>query len=579
MDGSVSRRNFLRLTGGIAAVTALEPLAPFDMLSTAGAAEAGQISAVGPVASLAAGHTAAGLVVVDVLYAPDEDGYWILVSDGTITAIDAPFHGHRPSLAADEHVAAMASTPTGDGYWLFTSLGYVHAYGAAVHMGDLRDFVLVGPIVDAVALPDGSGYYLLGNDGGIFTFGAAAFHGSVPQILPGVPLASPVNGLVPHGLTGYWLIAGDGGLFSFGSAPFVGSVPQVLPGVSLAAPVVGALASGSAYLMVAGDGGIFNFGNSVYLGSRPAIPLEPGRPRSPVTAVDVLDDRSGYLMVDEAGIPWGFGESGYPRFGPSVGPRARHTHAFIGRWPIGAVPYRWSSDEPIRYVINNDSGPADDALVQQMIMDAVADVAAASGLTFEFVGTTTEYVGHSLAEPDENADPDEEQVEDVDARESFQPGRYGSGWAPVWIGARPDFIETTTIGQATLSSHLHERVTRIVEIDGVLYDTGEPTWVTGTVAFHWKDGSERVTLDMIPRILRHELGHLVGLNHARDSNQLMYELIGPVHEFGAGDQLGLHLLGRATRHPAAPGPEDGVVIQRAASPVPVASATSSCKLA
>ncbi len=574
VNGSLSRRNFLRLSSGVAAATALEQLAPFDIISNAGASESGQISAVGPIQSSVAGHTTVGLVVVSVLYTPEEDGYWVLVSDGTVISIDAPFHGHRPALVADEHVAAMASTPTGDGYWLFTSLGYVHSYGAAVHMGDLRDLVLAGPIVDAVSLPDGSGYYLLGNDGGIFTFGAAAFHGSIPQILPGVPLVSPVNGLVPHGATGYWLIAGDGGLFSFGSAPFVGSVPQVLPGVRLAAPVVGALASGSAYLMVAGDGGIFNFGDSVYLGSRPAIPLAEHELRSPVTAVDVLQDRSGYLMVDEVGMPWGFGASAYPRFGPSTGPHARHTHDFIGRWPIGAVPYRWASDEPIRYVINNDFGPADNALVQEMIMEAVAEVEVATGLTFLFVGTTTEYVGHTLANP-----PDQGLVEVVDQRDAYQPARYGETWAPVWIGARPYFSLTSTVGQASLTAHLEERITGVVEIDGILYDSGEPTWITGTVAFHWDDNSAQVTIDSIPRILRHELGHLVGLHHARDSAQVMYELIGEHNAFASGDLLGLHLLGNATRHPAAPGPNEGFILPQVNSSTFASTASAACRLA
>lgn len=571
MDGSLSRRSFLRLTGGIAAATALEPLAPFDILSPAGATEHGEISALGPIESLVAGHTGVGLVVVDVLYTPTEAGYWIVISDGTVIAIDAPFHGHQPTLAANEHVAAMACTPTGDGYWLFTSLGFVHAYGAAVHMGDLRDLVLAGQIVDAVALPDGSGYYLLGSDGGIFSFGSAVFHGSVPQVLPGVLLASPVNGLVPHGTTGYWLIAGDGGLFSFGSAPFSGSVPQVLPGVPLAAPVVGALASGTAYLMVAGDGGIFNFGNSVYLGARPAIPRQQFEYRADVTAVDVLDDRSGYLMVDEFGTPWGFGASESPSFGPSFGPRARLTHSYIGTWPVGAVPYRWASDEPIRFVINNDQGPADDALIQQMILDAVADIEAATGLTFEFVGTTPEYVGHTLISVGG------ELEEQVDNREAHQPARYGDAWAPVWIGARNDFEATATVGQAKPTSHHEVRTTRIVEIDGELFTAGEPTWISGSVAFHWSEGGERVSIDDIPRILRHELGHLVGLGHAGDAAQVMFPIIGAHDAFGEGDKLGLHLVGNATKHPPAPGPNVGVIVPQS-SQLPAPTASPACRM-
>ncbi|MDG2114140.1 MAG: hypothetical protein P8N02_16195, partial [Actinomycetota bacterium] len=89
---------------------------------------------------------------------------------------------------------------------------------------------LAGPIVDSAALADGSGYCMLGSDGGVLTFGDATYVSSVPQVLPGVTLASPVNGLVvdPDG-SGYWMVAGDGGAFAF-DADFVGSVPAVLPG-------------------------------------------------------------------------------------------------------------------------------------------------------------------------------------------------------------------------------------------------------------------------------------------------------------------------------------------------------------
>ena len=551
LTGSVSRRNFLRLTGGAAALTAFETFAPLKLLDSVGAIE-GEISATEPIVATVAGHTTAGLVVVDIVYTTDETGYWVLVSDGRVIAIDAPFFGDRPTLLENEYVAALAPTPTGDGYWLFTSTGRVFTYGAATPYGDLSGIALAGPVVDAVSLPSGTGYYMLASDGGVFAFGSASFHGSIPQLLPGVQLNQPVNGLVPSGPGGYWLVAGDGGLFSFGTASYVGSVPEVLPGVPLAAPVVGAIASGTAYMMVGSDGGIFNFGDSIFHGSRPATPEASGELRSPVTCVDVLADRSGYLMLDEAGTPWGFGASATPSEGAAVGGQARHTHAYLAKWDLDTMPFRWPAAEAIHYVINNDFGPPE---APDMIFAAIADVTAATGLSFVFDGFTTEYVGHRLISVD---------TEIPDHRDSYQPSRYGERWAPIWIGARPDFESTSTVGQAGPVAHLSLRATQQVTIDGDLFNIGEPTWVSGSVAFHWRVGGV-VSLSDLPAIIRHELGHVIGLSHAGDVNQLMFPSIASLSSFANGDQLGLHLLGASTGHPSAPPPSVGTVLSNVGS--------------
>jgi hypothetical protein len=47
-------------------------------------------------------------------------------------------------------------------------------------------------------------------------------------------------------------------------------------------------------------------------------------------------------------------------------------------------------------------------------------------------------------------------------------------------------------------------------------------------------------------VILHELGHLVGLGHVADPNQLMSETNYGLHDFGPGDQEGLARLGGGT---------------------------------
>ncbi len=548
---TLDRRSFLRSGGALGALALVG--APLRTLSVPAPARprSGPTSglAAAPLTAASTGLTADGLTVVAIVYTPDESGYWVVTSDGAVLPIDAPHFGDRPSLSEGEYVSALSPTPSGGGYWLFTTSGRVTGYGDALHYGDLTGVALAGPVVGAAALPSGEGYYMVGSDGGIFSFGAATYMGSVPQVLPGVALAQPVVGLVPTPSSdGYWLVAGDGGIFSFGAAGFYDSVPGVLPGVTLDEPVIGALASGQAYLMVASDGGIFNFGDSVFLGSRPGIPTEPGEIRSPVSAVTVTSDRSGYMMVDEVGETWGFGSAATPQSGNPSGPQARLTHTFIGKWPYTSLPLRWPSAEPIHYVLNNSFGPPE---ASQMVHDAVAEISSRTGLQFIFDGTTTEYVGHSSDDT-------------PDHRESYQPSRYGDRWAPVWIGARPDNVATGTVGVAQPVLHANERVTTQieVEIDGVLQTiaVGEPIFITGTVSYHWQPYYGAAALAELPAVILHELGHLVGLGHVNSVAELMYPSLTGVADFGQGDRLGLHLLGSTAAIPPAPGPREGIDI-------------------
>ena len=251
--------------------------------------------------SEAAGSSGSNYVDIDL--SADEDGLWLTRADGVIeTRGSAPHFGDRPPLVGGEVVAALAGTPAGDGYWLFTNKANVFAYGAAVDYGDFGHLPLAGDIVYAVATTDGLGYYLIGADGGIFTAGSARYHGSVPEVLPGVVLNAPIVAMsaTPNG---YVLVAADGGTFALGSAGFHGSIPGILPGVRLAAEIVGLVPGPNGYLMVGADGGIFNFGRSEFHGSLNGVVADA------VVGVAVKADLSGYLILDTVGTVWALGDT------------------------------------------------------------------------------------------------------------------------------------------------------------------------------------------------------------------------------------------------------------------------------
>ena len=75
---------------------------------------------------------------------------------------------------------------------------------------------------------------MLGFDGGVFAFGDAGFVGSIPQVLPGIPLNAAVNGMVAFG-DGYLMVASDGGIFNFSSLPFFGSLGSNPPDTDIVA--------------------------------------------------------------------------------------------------------------------------------------------------------------------------------------------------------------------------------------------------------------------------------------------------------------------------------------------------------
>jgi hypothetical protein len=186
-------------------------------------------------------------------------------------------------------------------------------------------------------------------------------------------------------------------------------------------------------------------------------------------------------------------------------------------WAVNddGTPVRWDPCRPIELVVNpvgTYPGFADD------LEAALADVAEASGLELTVTGEVDETPA---------ADRDLHQVE-----------RYGDRWAPVLVAAaEPD------------DNDLPLRDTdRAIAVPVAVGAPGEQVFVSGQIVLNRErddvlagDGDRAASWGAI---LRHELGHLLGLDHVDDPDQLMYAHPVPGEvALGEGDRRGLATLG------------------------------------
>ena len=185
-----------------------------------------------------------------------------------------------------------------------------------------------------------------------------------------------------------------------------------------------------------------------------------------------------------------------------------------------SVPVRWNPCEPIQYQVNVQGAPSD-ALDE--IARATARVTEATGISFTFDGTT-----------------------DRTPRQTSQDSFYSDGNLDTYYPVLFIWIP-------------HERMVRVTDEQDVLaFAHPEPgksdrsdQWVSGWVVVdtggHFEPGG-RYSLEMV---LMHELGHIVGLGHVTDPNELMFSGQDSsntepfqIFDWGPGDRTGLELLGR-----------------------------------
>jgi len=181
---------------------------------------------------------------------------------------------------------------------------------------------------------------------------------------------------------------------------------------------------------------------------------------------------------------------------------------------VGTIPVTWSPCRPIHFVVNTSGAP------QGFVDKVVASVGALS------VATGLVFVNDGLTDERPSSD-----------RDSYQPTRYGDRWAPVVIAfadeATYQGLKGTVVGRGGPQPIRESR-------------TGISHYVSGAVVLDTtllRERDQGGVPTYVP-VLRHELGHLIGLDHVDDETQLMNPTTGIPATYQAGDLAGLAKLGQ-----------------------------------
>lgn len=185
---------------------------------------------------------------------------------------------------------------------------------------------------------------------------------------------------------------------------------------------------------------------------------------------------------------------------------------------------------PIHYVVRAQNAPEEG---DKIIAEAVAAVSDATGFVFVYDGPTSESASENRA--------------------AYQPERYGDRWAPVlfaWETAveEPKFAVIPAPGSGT---NLGIGGSTIKKADGWndLSVTGQVRLNAAAMAAVAAGTQGR---DQIRAVIKHELGHVLGLGHVDDPSQLMFATMsGSITDYAPGDLAGLAILGAGKCRPGA----------------------------
>lgn len=198
--------------------------------------------------------------------------------------------------------------------------------------------------------------------------------------------------------------------------------------------------------------------------------------------------------------------AGEPVVGPTTSPAG---YSFLYVDPKTGAPIRFNPCVPLHYVVNPTGAPAG-ALTA--INQAVAEVSKASGIEITEDEITAEV-------PSVN-------------RENYLPRLYGVQWAPILIG-------WVSLGKPAGQQ------------DGFAAVGGPAAAVADGPVWVWTSGAIQINTDAdlaagdLKGVVMHELGHVLGLGHATQPDEVMNPSGNNGATWGPGDLAGLAKVGRA----------------------------------
>jgi hypothetical protein len=206
-----------------------------------------------------------------------------------------------------------------------------------------------------------------------------------------------------------------------------------------------------------------------------------------------------------------------PSASPSARPKVDGAFKFLER--VGGAPVRWDPCDSISYAVNTAGAPSS---IRADLREALARVTRATGIEFESVGTTEETFFRAYNRMRYRGVVKKAELiliwVDHDAYEAIlrrlQDPRPSIAFAKTMAGLFAD---------------------RDQYFGGIIVIDADATSSRG-FGYRYAHGS----------VLLHELGHIMGLDHVKDPDQLMYSGRHPnfgLHGFGPGDLEGLRRLG------------------------------------
>lgn len=295
--------------------------------------------------------------------------------------------------------------------------------------------------------------------------------------------------------------------------PLAGTVvqpPRVGPRASAAAVVVGVLLLGLALRLTV----FASDDSSVAVAAGSTATSDPG----PAQVADDVDPRCPARGHTD---PMPIGTVGDVESLPTA-------FSFFAVAEGGCQPVRWNPCQPIHYVVNPANAPPTGV---SDVKEAFRRLAIATGMTYVDDGVTDETDGGRAR--------------------AYQPARYGERWAPILVHWRPPRTQAPA-GSQTVGGGAPVRVGNAY-VSGELqlsatFFTDERTRTTIGGGFVDPITIGRIGSDGVKwgRVMLHELGHITGLGHTSETDQLMYpdaaEHTGTT-AFQAGDLAGLKYLG------------------------------------